>query len=87
MMVGTSSKNYDIGSSEVDAPSWKHYYYSILFEEVGHLPIRTLQDLPLAMPYDFSVSEVRPLPDVLDTRPFQGMGYASTSRRTLEAEC
>ena len=39
------------------------------------------------MPYDFSVSEVRPLPDVLDTRPFQGMGYASTSRRTLEAEC
>ena len=38
MMVGTSSKNYDIGSSEVDAPSWKHYYCSILFKSFGHLP-------------------------------------------------
>ena len=38
MMVGTSSKNYDIGSSEVDAPSWKHHYCSILIKPFGHFP-------------------------------------------------
>ena len=47
MMVGTSPKNYNIGHSitgEVDVvantPSRKAYYCIILFEEVGHLPIR-----------------------------------------------
>ena len=38
MMVGTSSKNYDIGSSGVDAPSRKHYYCSILIKLFGHFP-------------------------------------------------
>ena len=38
MMVGTSSKNYDIASSEVDAPSWKHHYCSILIKPFGHFP-------------------------------------------------
>ena len=47
MMVGTFPKNYNIGPSitgKVDVvantPSRKTYYYSILVEEVGHLPIR-----------------------------------------------
>jgi hypothetical protein len=37
MMVGTSPKNYDIGSSEVDAPSRKIYHCSILIELFNHL--------------------------------------------------
>ena len=47
MMVGTYYKNYIVGLSvtgNVDVvantPSRKAYYYSILVEEVGHLPIR-----------------------------------------------
>ena len=46
MMVGTFSKNYNIGPSiagKVDVvantPNRKTYYYNILIEEVGHLPI------------------------------------------------
>ena len=46
MMVGTHSKNYNIGLSvtgKVDVvantSSRKTYYCSILIEEVGHLPI------------------------------------------------
>ena len=48
MMVGTFSKNYNIGPSITDkmdvvanTPSRKTYDGSILIEEVGHLPIRT----------------------------------------------
>ena len=48
MMVGTFPKNDNNGltvTGKVDVmdntPSWKAYYYSILVEEVGHLPIRT----------------------------------------------
>ena len=47
MMVGAFSKNYNIGltiTGKVDVvantPNRKTYYCSILFEEVGHLPIR-----------------------------------------------
>ena len=69
MMVGTSSKNYDIGSSEVDAPSWKNYYCSILIKPFGHFPMRIFYGLS----YKYSlwmccVPEVRPLLDVLDTK-------------------
>ena len=46
MMVGTFPKNYNIGlaiTGKVDVvantPSRKTYYYNILIEEVGHLPI------------------------------------------------
>ena len=54
MMVGTYSKNYNVGLSVTDnvdvvanTPSRKAYYCSILVEEVDHLPIRILQDLLL----------------------------------------
>ena len=47
MMVVMYSKNYNIGLSVTgkldvvaNTPSRKTYYCSILFEEVGHLPIR-----------------------------------------------
>ena len=46
MMVGTFPKNYNIGPSitgKVDVvantTNRKTYYYNILIEEVGHLPI------------------------------------------------
>ena len=46
MMVGTFPKNYNIGLSETgkvdvvaNTPHRKTYYYNILIEEVGHLPI------------------------------------------------
>ena len=46
-MVVTFTKNYNIGPSETgkvdvvaNTPSRKTYYYNILIEEVGHLPIR-----------------------------------------------
>ena len=49
MMDGTSPKNYNIGVSitgkedvVANTPSWKTYYYSILFDEIGHLPIGIL---------------------------------------------
>ena len=49
---GTFPKNYNIGPSKTgkvdvvaNTPSRKTYYCSILFEEVGHLPIRTSYDL------------------------------------------
>ena len=38
VMVGTSPKNYDVGSGKVDAPSRKNYYCSILIKRFGHLP-------------------------------------------------
>ena len=47
MMVWNISKNYNIGPSETgkvdvvaNTPNRKTYYYNILIEEVGHLPIR-----------------------------------------------
>ena len=36
-MVGTSSKNNDVGSGKVDAPSRDIYYCSILTEQFDHL--------------------------------------------------
>ena len=49
MMVGTFPKNYNIGLSvtgKVDVvantPNRKTYYCSILFDEIGHLPIGIL---------------------------------------------
>ena len=90
---GTFPKNYNIGLSitgKVDvvanASSRNIYYCSILIEEVCHLPIRISQDYRrncslwiLVLPK----SDL--LLDVLDTKPHL-MGYARTSRRTLEAE-
>ena len=46
MMVGIFPKNYNIGPSETgkvdvvaNTPRRKTYYFSILIEAVGHLPI------------------------------------------------
>ena len=88
MMVGTSSKNYDIGSSEVDAPSWKHHYCSILIKPFGHFPWgfhMTYSTSCSLWIFIFPKSDL--LLDVLDIKPYLWTGYASASRRTLEAEC
>ena len=88
MMVGTSSKNYDIGSSEVDAPSWKHYYCSILIKPFGYFPWGFHMTYPTSCSlwiFVFPKSDL--LLDVLDIKPYLWMDYASTSRRTLEVEC
>ena len=77
MMVGTFPKNYNIGLSVTgkvgvvaNTPSRKTYYYSILIEEVGHLPMRISYGFTsVVIPYDFCVPEVRPLLDVLDINP------------------
>ena len=66
MMVGTFSKNYNIGLSitgKVDAvantPHRKTYYCSILIEEVGHLPMSISYGFTsVVIPYDFCVPEV-----------------------------
>ena len=88
MMVETSSKNYDVGFGKVDAPSRKNYYCSILIKQFGHLSWGS------CMTYSRSWSLwILVLPksdlllDVLDIKPYLWMDYASTSRRTLEAEC
>ena len=87
MMVGTSSRNYEIGSSEVDAPSWKHYCCSILIKPFGHFP------WGFRMTYSRSCS----LWILCSRSPtftwwpcwcfFSITVVAGTSRRTLEAEC
>ena len=87
MMVGTSSKNYDIGSSEVDAPSWKHYYCSILIKPFGHSP----WGFRMTYSRSFSLWILCSRSPTFTWWPcwcFLSMTVeARTSRRTLEAEC
>ena len=77
MMVGTYSKNYNVGLSVTgnmdvvaNTPSWKAYYCSILVEEVGHIPLRTSLDLlPSCALWIFVFPKSDLLLDVLDIKP------------------
>jgi hypothetical protein len=87
MMVGTSPKNYDIGSSEVDAPSWKHYYCSILIKPFGHSPWGFRMTYSRSCSLWISCSR-SPTFTWWPCWCFLSMTMeAGTSRRTLEAEC
>ena len=77
-MVGTFPKNYNIGLAitgkvnvVANTPSRKIHYYSILIEEVGHLPIRISQDLlPSRSLWIFVFPKSDHLLDVLDIKPY-----------------
>ena len=86
MMVGTSSKNYDIGSSEVDTPSWKHHYCSILIKPFGHFPWGFHMTYPTSCSLWILVPPKSDLYLMAMLMFFSITVVARTSRRTLEAE-